>query len=752
MKRLKIFLALTAFAALVAAVAYAEQKENRLEARFNEYDTNSDGVLAGTELDASPLLKRLDLNGDGRITKPEALQGLIKLRQATNSTPSASESASTDSNKTGPVFNRLDANHDGKLTPDELKEAEIFAKLDTNKDGGVTMDEAIKVIGQVIPASWMKRGAADAPPLVENKSLQEQPKILKGTEHGVGRRLTDFVMVDTSGKEHRLSTLTSSSKAIVIAMFGATCPISGKLGPELARLEKEYTARGVAFLFVTPVAGETPTDIAKFVSTHGLSSPIINDEKSALASQLNATTTTEVFVVDAARTLVYRGAVNDQYGLGYAKDKPSKNYLREALSAVLSGQSPTVAATTAPGCALDSPKTTAAPTPSPLTYHNEISRILQGHCTECHRADGLAPFSLETYADVLKHAGMMKKQITRGAMPPWFAARSEDEKESLWANDCSLTTKDKSDLLAWLDSDRLQGNAKDAPIARTWPAEWSIGKPDMIVQLPRPVSIQAEGTMPYQVITAETTLTEGKWVQGYEIIPTDRAVVHHVIVSLRKKGEKTKRADNEEEGSSGYWAAYVPGNSKQIYPPGFAKKLPAGGVFSFQIHYTPNGKATQDQLRMGIIFAAQTPQYQVVTTGVPKHRLNIPPGEANHSEVLSQTVPFDMNIMAFMAHMHVRGKAFKYEVERADGSYETLLDLPHYDFNWQLRYDLAQPRILRRGSTLRISAIFDNSAGNAANPDPTKTVRWGPQTTDEMMIGYIEHFMPVSPSQQAQVN
>jgi hypothetical protein len=99
--------------------------------------------------------------------------------------------------------------------------------------------------------------------------------------------------------------------------------------------------------------------------------------------------------------------------------------------------------------------------------------------------------------------------------------------------------------------------------------------------------------------------------------------------------------------------------------------------------------------------------------------------------------------MAYMAHMHVRGKTFKYELITADGT-ETLLDIPRYDFNWQLRYDLAKPKVLPRGSQLKISAHFDNSPANQANPDPTKTVKWGSQTYDEMMIGYIETFRPLS--------
>ena len=722
---------------LAAGFAFTQAARNggALEARFNQFDTNKDGVLTDVELDGAPILRQLDLNHDNKLTKEEALEGLAKLKRlAAPSTPPVG-----GEKRTGVLFRSLDKNSDGRLVPGELTNAEIFAKLDGNKDGAVTLEESLKILGEIIPDKWLNRRGDTAP--AESVSLQEMPRRLKGSEHGVGGQVADVPVKDTQGRDATLSSL-GGNKAVVVAMFSASCPISAKLGPELARIEKDYAGKQVAFLLVTPVAEDTTDDIATFTSAYSLRSPVVHDAKGEFAIALGATTTTEVFLIDSSRTLVYRGAINDQYGLGYSKDAPTESYLRAALDATLRSEKPAITATTAPGCALDLKAATSTAARTTATYHREISRILQSHCVECHHADGIGPFSLETYADVIEHAGMIKKQVTRGAMPPWFAAKQPGETESPWSNDCSLSERDKAELLAWLDSPRPQGDVKDAPIARSWSSEWTIGKPDYIVQLPRPVAIKAEGTMPYQVVTAETTLMEDKWVQAYEIMPTNRKVVHHVIVTVHPKG--TGRVKDREEGAGGYWAAYVPGNSKQFYPDGFARKLPAGSVVSFQIHYTPNGKATEDQLRMGLIFAKQNPRYVVETTALPRRALNIPPGEANHVETEVRTIPFDMNVMAFMAHMHVRGKSFKYELIKKDGTLETLLDIPRYDFNWQLRYDLGQYRLLPRGTQLKITAVFDNSPANAANPDPTKLVKWGPQTFDEMMIGYVEHFVPVS--------
>lgn len=702
-----------------------------VEERFKAYDTNGDGLISGAEMQAAPLLPRLDLDGNGSLTLEEAMKALRAGRGTATPSPATEDPG---------LFQRLDKNSDGFLTVDELPKKQWFTFLDTDKDGKITQAEATAVV-----AAMRKRGEtvptipSTAKPAHEDPALKEAPLVLKPADFGVGRLVPDLSLKDLSGQEQKLRAHLKGSQGIVLAFFGATCPISGKLGPELARLEKDCVEQKVRLLLVCPVATETAGDIQKFITTHALTSPVIHDADQRLTQALAATTTTEVFLLDAARTLFYRGAINDQYGLGYAKEKPTKTFLRDALAAMLRQEKPAIAATTAPGCALDVKKT-AVVAQTAVTYHNQIARILQANCVECHRQDSVGPFALTSYEDVIEHAGMIRKQVDRGVMPPWFAASPPAGQHTPWINDASLTPQDKADLLTWLASDRPKGDLADAPTPRRFAEEWTLGEPDAVVQLSRSVAIKAEGTMPYQFLTTATDFPEDRWVQGYEILPTDRSVVHHVIVQVHLKGAKLR---DRGEGTEGYWAAYVPGNGSHMWPAGFAKKLPAGATVSFQIHYTPNGKATEDQLKMGLFFAKEPPRYEVHTAAVANPRLNIPPGAANHVEVKEQTVPGDMNIMAYMAHMHVRGKAFKFEVTLPDGKVETLLDIPRYDFNWQLRYDYAQPKFLPRGSKVKTTAIFDNSEGNPANPDPAKNVRWGQQTFDEMMIGYFEYYTPL---------
>ena len=639
---------------------------------------------------------------------------------------------------TSDIFKRLDKNGDGKLTPDELSNPEWFAKLDLNKDGVITLEEAIKAIGEHVPQRYLagvKTGGSSSVPH-EDESLKEQPKLIKATENGVGRLVADVELKNAQGGDAKLFD-TKANKALVVGLFSASCPISNKLGPELARIEKDYSDKGVSFVWVDVIANEKSDEMQKFVNAHGLKSTRLHDADASLSKALQATTTTEVFVLDAAHTLVYRGAVNDQYGLGYAKESAKKNYLRDALEATLRGEVPAIAATTAPGCALDSPKDDKALVKSAVTYHNQIARILNANCVECHHSNGIAPFALTSYEEVIEHAGMIRKQVERGTMPPWFAGKEFSGAHHVFMNDRSLPDEDRTDLIAWLNSDRAKGDAALAPLPRQFATEWAIGKPDLILQIAKAIPIKAEGIMPYQHAVIETFLPEDRWVQSYQIMPTAREVVHHVIVSIQTKDGK----NNHENGIEGFFASYVPGNDHRILPDGFGRKLPAGAKIIFNIHYTPTGKATTEQMRLGLVFAKQPPQYEVHVSSVANPRLNIPAGASDHVEVAQRTLPTDMMLMSYMPHMHVRGKAFKYEVTTPDGKTETLLDVPRYDFNWQLLYTYAQPKFLPAGSVVKTTAIFDNSANNPANPDPTKNVRWGLQTYEEMMIGYVEFYV-----------
>lgn len=568
--------------------------------------------------------------------------------------------------------------------------------------------------------------------------LSEQPRPLAPAESTAGSLVPDQKLTDMEGHTATVRALAGKQKALVIAFTSPTCPLSAKLLPTLAAVEKEF-AGSAAFLYVNPTASDKPEAIRASASQHGLRGAMVHDKELTLAAALQAATTTEVFVVDSSGTIIYRGAVDDQYGLGYAHDAPRNEWLRDALKATLAGQRPRITATTAPGCLIALPDK-QAPVTAAVTWHGRVSRILQANCQECHRSGGIAPFPLETMEDAVSHAGMIRKVVTKGIMPPWFAEPQEGVLHSPFANDRSLTAADKADLLAWLEGGRPAGDAKDAPLPRQWPdAAWAIGKPDAIWELPREVSVKATGKMGYVNLQVPTGLTEDRWVQSIEVLPTARAQVHHVLVFAMqpdKDGRLRVRDGNN------FFAAYVPGSNLMQYPAGYAKRLPAGTVLHFQLHYTPTGTATTDRTRLGVVFAKAPPRYEVNVAAAGNHRILIPAGAASHTEKGVLPVAFNAQILALMPHMHVRGKSFRYDLVMPDNSRRTLLDVPRYDFNWQLLYRFAEPLTAPAGSRIEATAVFDNSTGNPANPDPTKVVRWGEQTDDEMLLGYVEYVNP----------
>lgn len=580
------------------------------------------------------------------------------------------------------------------------------------------------------------------------ESLRRGPKPMTAAESGVGRLVPDVTLTDVKGRSRKLSDLRDY-RAIVVAFTCKSCPLSRKFAPTLSRLEKSYEKQQVAFVYVNPSPRETDAEVDESIRVHSLTGPYIRDRDGSIARALGATHSTDVIVLDARRTLIYRGAVDDQYGFGYALNAPRREYLVEALDAVLRGERPAAPATFAPGCPIDLGESSGKPVAS-VTFHNRISRILQQHCVVCHRDGGSAPFALDNYNDVMTNAAAIDSAINRGVMPPWFAAPSSHEEKSRFSNDPSLSPADKADLLAWIAGGTPEGDAADAPLPRQFPVNWQIGKPDLVVQIPKPVAVKATGTMPYYEVIVPTGFTEDKWIRSIEIQPTAPSVVHHVLVYVEaavRPGDKTRTDDVHVDETvdnlrRGYFAAYVSGNSSIQLPEDSAKLLPAGSRLRFQFHYAPNGIATSDQTRLAMVFAKQRPQHVIQVKGVINPNILIPPGAENHPETGFLRVSKDMRLMAFLPHMHLRGKAFRYEAVLPDGKTQVLLDIPRYDTNWQLSYRLAEPIDLPRGSVIRATGWFDNSAGNPANPDPTRAVSWGLQAEDEMLVGFIEFSAP----------
>lgn len=572
------------------------------------------------------------------------------------------------------------------------------------------------------------------------ESVREGPAVLPSRSTLVGERIEDVGFTDLAGKAGRLSAYRDK-RAVVVCVTSATCPVARKYGPTIVELEKRFAAKGVAFVAVNLSTAESVEKIkeaAAEFSKQGWTGRYVVDREAVVGKALGATSTTDVFVFDRARTLVYRGAIDDQYGLGYELPAARQHFLVKALEAVLADDRPEIAATTAPGCVLSIGERAASSTK--LTYHNRVSRIVQNHCLECHRKGENGPFELNTYDDVKGNAAMIKKVVTRRTMPPWFADASATH---AFKNDRSLSEHDRADLIKWVETGCPEGDPADAPVALRFTEGWRIGKPDLALEAPVVQNIPAKGVIRYRYVQVPTNLTEDKWVTAIEVRPSAPEVVHHLLVFIKLPPTDPRAPQYKamNGGLNGYFAGMVPGQGHVTFPEGTAKLLPKGATLIFQIHYTTNGKEVQDRPRIGFKFADKAPEHEVLTRAAANRFFIIPANDPNYEITASHMFFQPVRLLSVNPHSHVRGKAFKYELIYPDGHTDVILDLPRYDFNWQIEHQFATPIDVPAGTRLKVTGWYDNSKDNPANPDPSKAVGFGEQTWQEMMIGYFTGYV-----------
>ena len=564
--------------------------------------------------------------------------------------------------------------------------------------------------------------------------VREGPKTLDPQAHRIGELIDDVAFADLRGAKGKLSDF-SAKQATIIALHSVTCPLSKRYGPKLSRLMKDCAKRDVGFLVVNVGEGESAEEMSEAVITYGFTAPYIPDPEQNFARALQAKTTTEVFLLDSARTLVYRGAIDDQYGLGYALPEARQHYLNEALSAVIADLVPNVAATSAPGCVINVSGEKNETSTDEVTYHNRISRLVQEHCQACHRDDGPGPFPLMNYSDLKSHRAMIEFVVERYTMPPWFAAAETGP----WQNDRRLSEKERTDLLSWIDNGCPEGDPQNGAKPKKWSNEWKIGTPDVVYQIPEPNEIPAEGVVEYKYALVQTHLEEDHWVEAVEVRPSSPEVVHHILVFIRypRFHARRKQQQSHRGGLNGFFAGMIPGQNSVRFPMGTAKFLPRDAELFFQIHYTPNGAPTQDQTEIALVFSDGPPQVELLANAAFNRKFKIPPYAPNHAVTGEFRFKQTGRLLSFAPHMHMRGKAFRYELLFPDGGSRTVLDLPRYDYNWQLQYVLRDPIDIPEGTRLRATGWYDNSADNPGNPDPAATVTHGQQNWDEMMIGYF---------------
>ena len=372
------------------------------------------------------------------------------------------------------------------------------------------------------------------------------------------------------------------------------------------------------------------------------------------------------------------------------------------------------------------------------TFSKDVAPIFYANCVSCHRPGEIAPMSLQTFQEIRPWAKSIREKVVQRVMPPWHA----DPNIGHWTNDNRLSQKEIDTIVAWVDGGVKEGNPKDLPALPKFASGWQIGEPDAVFKMPQEFTVPAKGVVPYTYFTVPTNFKEDRYIEAMEARAGALPVVHHIVIYIREPN--AKRAQKLDIGE-GLLGALSPGMTPFRAQPGTAKLIKAGSSLLFQMHYTPNGTETKDLSMVGLKFAKQPVAKVISTTAAWEARFEIPAGAENHEIKASNEITQDIDIISFMPHMHLRGKDYLYRAIYPDGRTEVLLSVPKYDFGWQVYYYPKKPIRVPKGTRIETVAHYDNSSRNPKNPDPTKAVRFGEQTWDEMMNGFFD-YTPVNES------
>ena len=417
-----------------------------------------------------------------------------------------------------------------------------------------------------------------------------------------------------------------------------------------------------------------------------------------------------------------------------------------------------------------------------VTFNRDVAPIFYRSCVMCHRPNDIAPMSLMTYKEAYPYARKIGNYVVARKMPPWHADPNVGE----FTNDPRLSDADIATIDAWVRGGTLEGDPKDLPAAPIFQPGWHI-KPDVVLTIPE-FLVKGGEQDDYEYIYVPTNFTEDQWVQAAEVLPGDRRVVHHATVSVVSAAEVAKREEEHSKAqagedkfryssgrvlhvrpevpvvddgcstpegggfpgeSSGYVnivpAIYLPGHLAETRPVGYALRIPAGSYLQFQVHYSNHhSEDVKDRTSIGLVFAKEPVKHEVAQYEIWNNVFRIPPKDDNHRVTSCFTLPQDVTAVAYTAHMHYRGKSMMTKAVFPDGKEEVLLNVPHYDFRWQETYFLKHQILLPRGTKLVTTAYFDNSFDNLLNPDPSKAVRWG-EPSDEEMMGFWLQFADPKP-------
>lgn len=529
-----------------------------------------------------------------------------------------------------------------------------------------------------------------------------------------------FKIYDGKGIPLTTEDLEKKDLEYVVALFtDSKCAEShgGSLNL-LKKLASQLVSESAAIVGIYAAGHDTMHELLSHANDNDLPYRVYKDLAGETAQSFGITSSPSV--------LVYRR------GMGWGKgelDVSLPNTIKEIVRLVQNS----------PSCVLQTQEQYQVD-PRTLSYQQDIAPIIQKKCERCHRENGGAPFALSTLEDVLSYRDTVIHYVSLQIMPPWSA----DLRFGDFVAD-AMSPGERHALLAWLEWTRTappdaqataasQGPQPERP-SESW--TWKIGEPDRIITMPEAFKIPERGTIDYQFFEFKSGIDKDTYIESCEVKPGAVEAVHHVTVFALPEGKSLR---DKVTGEQFAFCDYALGNTNVRFPPGTAFKLAANSTIVFEVHYTTNGTAMEDQSTLGLKFFRGEPQHEVRANLIGSYDIEIPPGEPHYRNI---NAPFqfarDGHIVSLRPHMHVRGKSFKitalYEGERT-----VLLSVPFWNFNWQRRYMLPEPLAIRAGTMLEVEALFDNSALNPDNPNPKEVVKFGRQTWEEMKFGHMHYY------------
>ena len=571
-------------------------------------------------------------------------------------------------------------------------------------------------------------------------------------------------VIDVDGHHHRIGVHMGKVQPAVLVFLDTACPVATRYVPTLNKLHGDARANGVALYGVLSNPAITWQASADFVEDFGVTFPVILDSTGDLALRLGPRVMSESFVISTADRIVYRGRIDDRFAaVGKLRTRISSHDLRTVVEAMAGGSQPQPYETEAVGrFHHDWSRIGANGTgPGAVTYTRHIAPLLEANCVECHRQGGIAPFSLEGYDNAKRWHRMVSFMTGERLMPPWRAVPGF----GAFRDARRLSDHQIALLASWSESGARRGDSSDTmPASVRSSSKWRLGEPDLVLSMPEPFRVPADGEDIYRYFVIPTGFAEDKVVTALEFSPGDANVVHHANYLMDYGGRaRAEDAKDDEPGFSVFgtgafldynaWGigGWTPGADPYVLDKGLGMWLPKGGDLVLEVHYHLNGKATTDRSEVGFYFAKVPVSRYVDGVVIGTQNLRIPPGEENYWRRFSMTVPSGMTLTDVTPHMHFLGREFIAIATLPDGSETPLIRIADWDFRWQNTFAYREPVHLPAGSRIDAWMRYDNSADNPQNPavEP-ETVTWGWETTDEMSELWIG-FVPDSPADRQKI-